>query len=49
MRPKDLYSGKEEKVVEEDDDEDVPQFSGDGLLRPLRYVQQSLSARSLVS
>lgn len=48
MRPKDLYSGKEEKVVEEDDD-DVPQFSGDGLLRPLRYVQQSLSARSLVS
>ena len=42
MRPKDLYSGGESKVVEEDDD--VPQFWGGGLLRPLRYVQHSFVA-----
>lgn len=47
MRPKDLYSGGESKVVEEDDD--VPQFWEGGLLRPLRYVQHSLKAYSLVS
>ena len=47
MRPKDLYSGGESKVVEED--VDVPQFWEGGLLRPLRYVQRSLNAYSLVS
>ena len=47
MRPKDLYSGGESKVVEED--VDVPQFWEGGLLRPLRYVQHSLNAYSLVS